>query len=147
LHRLPAVVITVAALHLYPVKSCRGYAIESTTLDIRGFAGDRRFLVVDADGRFLTQRLTPRLAPVTPLLSDEALTLTSLDRPPLTLALPVRGAPAREVVIWRDTVQADDCGDEAAAWFSTVLGQPARLVTTGTSFSRPMHAKAAQVGD
>ena len=61
----------VASLHIYPVKSLRGLSVQSAQLDSLGLVGDRRFLVVEGAGVFLTQRTVPRMALVGAFL-DEA---------------------------------------------------------------------------
>jgi uncharacterized protein YcbX len=63
-------------LYLYPVKSLRGVSVPSATLDAHGLVGDRRFLVVDATGRFLTQRALPRMALIATALDATHLTLS-----------------------------------------------------------------------
>ncbi len=65
----------LAALFVYPVKSLRGLAASSVTVDELGVVGDRRFLVVDATGRFLTQRTLPRMALIEPALTGDSLVL------------------------------------------------------------------------
>ena len=52
----------VSGLFLYPVKSLRGFAVPAVEIDDLGFAGDRRFLVIDETGKFLTQRQVTRMA-------------------------------------------------------------------------------------
>jgi uncharacterized protein YcbX len=69
--------LRVTALFRYPVKSCRGVAVTSAEVDARGFAGDRRFLVVDGDGRFLTQRAHPRMALIETALTERDLVFSS----------------------------------------------------------------------
>ena len=49
---------------VYPIKSCRGIAVPARAVERRGLAGDRRWMLVDHEGRFVTQREEPRLAPV-----------------------------------------------------------------------------------
>jgi uncharacterized protein YcbX len=48
--------VRVTSLFYYPVKSCRGIALDTATLDRRGIVDDRRFMIVDEWGRFVTQR-------------------------------------------------------------------------------------------
>ena len=74
---------TIAALNVYPVKSCRGIALERATVAVRGVAfeagayaiADREWMIVDAAGRFVTQREQPRLALLVPRLGGDALEL------------------------------------------------------------------------
>ena len=126
----------VAALNVYPVKSCRGIAAECATVAARGLSleagahaiGDREWMIVDDDGTFITQREQPRLALLVPRLEGAALVLSAPEREPLRVALaPARGS-AREVVVWNDRVRAHDAGDAAARWLSVYVGAPVRLV-------------------
>jgi uncharacterized protein len=139
--------VTVAALYIYPVKSCQGRSLTSATLDWRGFVDDRRFLVVDENNRFLTQRETPLLARITPTLADGNITLARPGAASLTIPREPRSPVPREATIWRDTVRAIDLGDEAAQWLQAALHRPARLVGIGPEFSRPMRKPAAQASD
>ncbi len=121
--------ITVRSLHLYPVKSLgRGISLPRATAGDRGFLHDRRFLVVDEEGRFLTQRVLPRMALVTVALAGDALWLTTPGAPPLDVPLAPSGGPLREVTIWRDRVLALGLGPVPARWLSEVLGRPCELV-------------------
>lgn len=142
--------LTVSALYLHPIKSCRGFAVDQASLDARGFTGDRRFLVIDPAGRFLTQRDTPRLALVVPTNLDQRLHLSAPEASPLEVSTaPVTAAEraARDVVIWSDTVRAIDLGEAAATWLTTVLQRPARLVVIGDDYSRPVRRGSPEPGD
>ena len=132
----------VTALNVYPVKSCRGLAVTAAAVDARGFVGDRRFLVVDADGKFLTQRAHPRMALIETALTARDLILSSPSHGSVRIPLqPTTPNPQpRTVTVWRDTVTAEDCGDESAAWLGAMLGFPCRLVRAGAAYSRPVAA-------
>ena len=124
---------TLSELFFYPVKSCAGIAVSEAILTEAGLevdgVRDREWMVVDEDGQFLTQREYPRMALIAPHLKGTVLELTAPGMPPHTLALaPSAAAPARAVTIWDDTVQAEDCGDASAAWFSQAVDAPCRLV-------------------
>ncbi|MEI6105646.1 MAG: MOSC N-terminal beta barrel domain-containing protein [Opitutae bacterium] len=142
----------VTALHLYPVKSCRGLTVNSAELDDFGFIGDRRFLVVNAaDGLFLTQRTHPRMALIETALTQDALILSSPSHGSVAVPLHSQSSPGkvttRSVTIWKNTVIADDCGNEPAEWLSRFLGLPLRLVRLGEAFHRPVSPSKAQPGD
>lgn len=126
------------SLHVYPVKSCAGIALETTVLGARGLEFDRHWMIVDADGRFLTQRTHPRLALVHTALTETALQLSAPGGPPLSLplALPDGGLPTRRVRIWDDHVMALDCGAEAAGWISAVLRTEAAVVRAAAGVHR-----------
>jgi uncharacterized protein YcbX len=126
----------IDALNVFPVKSCRGIALEHAGVAVRGLvagtrsggAGDREWMAVDAGGVFITQRECPRLAQVATSVADDALTLTVPGRAPLSLPLTSAARTLREVVVWRSRLPAYDAGDGAARWLSWWLGVEARLV-------------------
>lgn len=115
----------VKELAIYPVKGMRGLALASARVERRGLAGDRRYLAVDAEGMFVTQRDDPVLATIQPRLILGGVRLER-DGSGAVEAKPT-GDRSR-VTIWRSQVDAVDCGDEAAAWLSAVLARPCRLV-------------------
>lgn len=115
----------VLELWAYPVKSLRGVRVEALTLDARGPTIDRRWMVVDPDGQFLTQRNVPAMARLSAQVFDGGVRLGSARG-----SLDVRpGTARRAVTVWRDTVEALDAGDEAAAWLGAELGVACRLVS------------------
>jgi uncharacterized protein len=119
--------IRITALNVYPIKGCRGIALETARVTPAGFEHDREWLVVRTDGRFLTQREEPRLALIETALTDGTLRLQVPQQDTLEISLDMTGAEV-EVTCWRDRCAAYDAGDQAAAWFSAHLGKPVRLV-------------------
>lgn len=120
--------LTLSAINRFPVKSCRGHTMQHALVEPWGLAGDRRWLVVDDDGVLVTAREYPRMLLVTPQPADDgALRLTSPDAPPITVAVPTNAAlvPVR---VWKSELVASLADDDACAWFSKVVGIPARLV-------------------
>ena len=130
--------VQITGLFVYPVKSCRGLALDEVEIGPRGFLHDREFLVIDETNTFITQRTGPRLATVHVGLDDAGLILSDGRAGELRVPFQDREqrSSARSVKIFDDQVLADDAGDEAADWFSTVLQQNCRLVQAGGSFSR-----------
>ncbi len=117
----------ISQLTVYPVKSCAGVQVKEALLIESGLELDRAWMVVDAEGAFLTQREWPRMALIQPQLKHFEMVL----RAPGMLALHVKidevEAPV-QVRVWDDTVAAFDMGAVAAQWFSDFLGVQARLV-------------------
>ena len=141
--------MVLSALHVYPVKSLRGCVVEVADVDDLGLVGDRRFLVVDQDGRFLTQRAVPRMALVETSLTPDALTLAEASRGSISVRRDADpAAPLRTVSVWRsEGLLAEDCGDDVAAWLGEVLHLPCRLVRIGQKFIRPVLKQTAGPGD
>jgi len=119
--------VRIASLHVYPVKSCGGVSPAEALLIETGLEFDRAWMVVDADGGFVTQRELPKMALVRPQLKHTELVLRAPGMLALHLALDrVEGATRARV--WGDEVAAYDMGDLCAQWFSDFLGRPLRLV-------------------
>ena len=124
---MPVVTATIASLHLYPVKSLRAMNPASAVVRQLGLAGDRRWLVVDPEGRFLTQRKVPAMARIGAELVEEGL-LLSYGTLSSTLAPRIDYPALHDVRVWNRVVLAVDQGDEVATWLTMVLGQMVRLV-------------------
>lgn len=126
---------TIAGLFVYPIKSCRGIALDSAQLEATGFADDRHWMLVRPNGRFVTQRELPRLALVTTRLTGDSMELDAPGMPPLEVDRETNGA-ARAVTVWKFEGRGIDCGDEASNWVSQFLGTPLRLVSFDPSAPR-----------
>ena len=126
----------VVEIYVHPVKSMRGNAVASSSVEPLGLAGDRRWMVTDEDGRFLTGRQLPGLSRcvATPTAAGLALALgddvIEVERPD--------SGPGVEVVVWRDRCRARDAGDAAAGWLERQFGRPLRLVWQDEPRSRPI---------
>ncbi len=116
----------LAALHLHPIKSGRGILLDEALLVETGLDLDRAYMVVDAAGHMLTQRIWPRLGLVVPRFKSGGLELRAPGMLPLHLHLDAVEGSTR-VTVWRDELPAFDMGALAAQWFSDFLGTPARL--------------------
>jgi len=125
--KAPDVSVTLASLHVYPVKSCAGVNVKDALLIETGLEFDRAWMLVDAAGRFVSQRELPRMALVKAALRSNDMIL----RAPGMLGLHVEFSTveaATRVTVWDDEVAAFDMGALAAQWFTDFLGQPLRMV-------------------
>ena len=126
-----ALAAKISRLFLYPIKGCRGIALQSvdlaqTGLQLHGI-GDREWVVVDGDSEFLSQRELPKMALIGTQLSSSALSLTA----PGMLKLEIPFASEGDVVrvrVWNDSVDAVTQGELVDQWFSDFLGARARLM-------------------
>jgi uncharacterized protein YcbX len=119
--------VRIAALRVHPVKSCAGIAVDEALVIETGLEFDRAWMLVDADGRFVTQRVLPRMALVRPTLRHADMVLRAPGMLALHIALDTVEEPVR-VTVWNDEVAAYDMGPLAAQWFSDFLGTPLRMV-------------------
>jgi uncharacterized protein YcbX len=117
----------IASLHIYPVKSCRGIDVAKALLTPTGLEWDRRWMVVDNQDRFVTQREHSKLATITTAIAAGRLELSAEGHSTLAVDAKASG-DTRSVRIWKDNPSGIDAGDEAAAWLFRVLGGSYRLV-------------------
>ena len=137
----PDVQATVSGLFVHPVKSCAGVALREARLMDTGLDLDRAWMVVDAEGRFVTQREQPRMALVRPQIRSLEVVLRAPGMLALHLGINEVERPTR-VRVWNDKVDAWDMGDVAAQWFSDFLGRPGlRLVRFDPEVRRLASAK------
>ena len=130
----------LTGLFIHPVKSLRACAVNSAEVDALGLVGDRRFMVVDETGRFVTQRTLARMALVATALTADTLTLSADGAGSIAVPrAPDSRAPLRTVSVWKsEGLQAEDCGDAPAEFLSNFLHTRCRLVRVGEKFSRPL---------
>lgn len=130
---------TISQLNVYPIKSCAGIALDEARLFAHGLEYDRHWMLVDTNGRFVTQRTMPRMALIETELAGGELVVRAPGQTPFHTPLDASAlseAARIEVTVWRSTLTALDTGAEAAQWFSAFLGAPLRLVRFDPSAQR-----------
>lgn len=128
---------SIARLFSYPVKGCAGTELDTAVVTPAGIEHDRTFMAVGEDGVFRSQRRHPVLAVVRPEVADDGRTLALSAPGAEPLRLPVRfDGPRLPVSVFTWDGSGVDQGDEAAEWFSAVLGAPSRLVRVPPDHSR-----------
>ena len=137
----------VTAINVYPIKSCGGIARRSAEVLRRGLDGDRRYMLVDSSGVFLTQRRHPRLALVRIEEDDGGYRIDSPGLETLRLPREWPEGPAVDVRVWRDQVEATSLPDEIGGWFAEVLGLPCRVVYMAEHQHRAVPNDAAAFDD
>ena len=121
--------LKVSALFIYPIKACRGIEVQAFRLDALGPQLDRRFMLVDEQGTFISQRQEPRLSQVVPSLSPTALLVKAPGMSTLKLPLSLRDdGRVTEIKVWKHTGPAIEADVTVHDWFSDWLQRPVRLV-------------------
>jgi uncharacterized protein YcbX len=136
----------LTGLFIYPLKSARGIALGEARLTPRGLEHDRRFMLVDERGMFVTQRQHPQMARLVTSLVDERLHV-DWEGERLEVPLTPGAGEATRVRVWRDEVSALDMGAEASRFFSAALGQTLRLVYMPDASQRQVDTAFARAGD
>ena len=132
----------IASLHVYPVKSCRGIDIMDALVTPTGLEWDRRWMMLAARNKFVTQRTHPRLATITVGVAGGKLKLEADGHGSVSIDVTQPGESLRTRV-WDDDCNGIDAGEEAAAWLSLVLGEPMRLVRVDPDVPRNANPKYA----
>jgi uncharacterized protein len=139
--------IRLTALHIYPVKSLGGIGLQQAALTPRGLAHDRRFLVVDADGEFLTQREYSQMATVWVDIDSDTLTLAAPDLDAVEMPLAPPKQPTRKVRVWNSVVDAHSVSTEADRFLSDYLGMACHLVYMPDDSERAVNPEFGRPGD
>lgn len=142
--------LRVAELFIYPVKSFRGQSITSALVEARGLRDDRRWMLVDSDGKFMSQRTTPVLARFAASIEHfgehHRLSIEHGDGARLQIDSNTE-SEAIEVTVWGDTVRALLPKSTIHDQLSTLIGQPARLVYMPDDSRRATDPTYSQQGD
>jgi len=148
---------SVSHLFIYPIKSCRGIEVQRAEISSRGFRYDREYMLVNENGKFLSQRELPKMAQIQTEVADECLQVNAPGMGELTLTLkksfvvPSADAQAladtqgdtvkKRVKVWGDEFEADVVSEEASQWFSEFLGRKCVLVRLSQDVKRLVEEK------
>jgi uncharacterized protein YcbX len=121
--------VVVSGLFIYPVKSLRGVAVETVSLTNGRPAGDREYLVVSRDGKFMHQRNYPQMTRVDAAVTADGLRLASDGFRDLFVRSPLGpNASVVHIQLWRRSAPVTATSVEADRWLSDVLAVPCRLM-------------------
>jgi uncharacterized protein len=118
----------LTAIHLFPIKSVAAHSVSKAEVQPRGLKYDRRWMIVDNNGKFITGRQLPAMVLITALADDAGLILHAPTMPELRVNTPDVSARGMLVNVWGDQVNAALADDEAHAWLSRFLNTEVRLV-------------------
>jgi uncharacterized protein len=118
----------LSQMYVYPVKSLTGFQVTEWPVDKTGFRYDRKWMLVDADGLFLSQRRLPKMALIKTRIVENHLLLSAAGYADLQLPLKCETGEDVPVQIWKDACLAKAVGGYADAWLSRVLDFPCRMV-------------------
>src|SRR6266496_3126387 len=129
------------------MKAARAVDLDESRVEPWGLAGDRRWLLVDGNGRFISQREEPSLARVVVTCRPGGIHVSAEGRTAVAIAEPQAGAAMAKVTVWSSMLLAAEAGPAADAWFSAYLGGPVRLVYLDDPTRRPVDPQYGRNGD
>lgn len=115
-------------MFLYPVKSTAAIAVREALVEPRGFAADRRWVVTDESGEFVTAREFPKLVRIRAVPLGDRLEMSAPGMPTVAAPIPDSGAPRQMVTVWNDRGNGLSVASEVDDWLSQFLGFRCRLV-------------------
>lgn len=126
--------LSVSELTIYPIKSARGLNFESIQLNPQGPECDRRWMVIDSNNAFVTQRKFTKMCLIDTQLNGDELFISAQGFG--QCRLPQGGSKSFNSSVWGTVVNGEDCGDEAAEWVSAFLGKECRIIYMRNDYSR-----------
>lgn len=134
----------VTDILIYPIKSCRGISLESAVVEPRGLVRDRRFMLVDANGRFISQREQPRMALIEVRETGDGYRVAAPGQDALELPRDLESARECSVRVHRDVLEAQLADVGINRWFTRFMGMDCGLVYMAPHHHRAVrHASAA----
>ncbi|MBL4854735.1 MAG: MOSC domain-containing protein [Robiginitomaculum sp.] len=130
----------IKSLHIFPVKSARAIDLHKAIVKPRGLAGDRRFLLVDADGSFITQRQIPKLAQLCVKLTPGGIALRWSGQDWVDIPFPMNKT-RKQITVWHSTVDAVIVEGDINAALSRWLSRPVSLVFMDDKATRLTNTK------
>ncbi len=129
--------VELAQIFIYPIKGCKGISLTKAEVQNRGLKFDRRLMLIDESGTFVSQRSDEKLALISCKIEGDSLVVSFQGR---SISIPLVKVFKKSVqtTVWDDAVMAYLTDEIYHQWFSGVLGRPVRLVAMQEGSSRPV---------
>lgn len=128
----------VTEIWIYPVKSLGGIRVSAARVMQKGLEHDRRWMLIDSDNRFMTQRTFPQMSLIKLSYEQEIITIHySGEKMELPLG---HSGESMQAIVWDDSVEVVEVSEAHSQWFSRILGIECRLVCFPEANSRPVDA-------
>jgi uncharacterized protein len=128
--------LNISQIWIYPIKSLGGIQIQYARVLPKGLEFDRRWMLVDETGRFMTQRVHPKMALFKLSLNGNHITVTfkSQRQEPVYSSVIIDGyaqalGKVVHATIWDDAVETVEVDNKISQWFSEQLQMNCRLVS------------------
>lgn len=136
----------ITEINIYPIKSTAGLSVSRTWVDDLGLSFDRRFVVTDANGKFITSRTHPALCLVQVHLVPEGFVLNAPNMRTLRIDYRTLSQDYRNVEVWSSAIDGQYCNENCDLWFSQYLNQDCKLFYFGAQSKRHVKNSSSQVG-
>ena len=134
--------MTLAEIWIYPIKSLGGISLKASEIDAFGLKHDRKWMLVDENNNFISQRTHPALNLLSTSISGDSLTI-SYQSESISISLYPKPTALFNVTIWEDECEAFEIDEAVSSWFSEFLKTPCRLVYLSSTKKRLVNNKYA----
>jgi uncharacterized protein len=118
----------LTAIHLFPIKSVAAHSVSKAEVEVRGLRYDRRWMIVDSNGKFITGRQLPKMVLIQALPSENGLLLNAPGMLEHAVRIPKNNPERVNVGVWNDVLSAALADAETHVWLSRFLNTEVRLV-------------------
>ena len=139
---------TLSSIYIYPIKSLAGIEVEQWEVTPTGLQYDRKWMLVDGQQQFLSQRRLPKMALLKTQIIDQQLIISAPGQADLLIKLEApETTTTQEVTVWGDKCLAQEVNQQASQWFSDFLKFPCTLVYQPSENIRTVDQKYALAND
>jgi len=119
----------VSEITIYPIKSLGGISLQEAKVEERGLQFDRRWVLVDENNVFITQRQNEQMALIDVAIDEDGIVINHRLKRIVPLKIPFvpQTIEEQQITIWDDVVRGIRVSDETDAWFTAVLGMKCSL--------------------
>lgn len=117
----------ISEINIYPIKSLGGITLNEAIVEHRGLQYDRRWMLVDENGKFITQREFPKMATILIDLTENGLKVSAEKNEDIIVPYKIEGK-RQKVAVWNSICEAVISDSAINSWFSEVLKTNCRLV-------------------
>lgn len=118
----------LSQIYVFPVKSFTGFSVDHWPVVPTGLRYDRKWMLIDENGQFLSQRRLPKMTLIKTRITDGQLIISASGEKDHHLPLDSEEGEDIPVHIWTDKCTAKSTDPEIDAWLSRILDYPCRLV-------------------
>lgn len=139
--------LLLTEINVYPIKSLGGISLKNSIIEERGLALDRRWMLVDKENKFLTQRTNPILSLLKVKIVEGGLEVSNMEHGSISFEFGETTGKTCKVVVWDDTCTASEMSDRVNSYFSSLLGEEIKLVYMPDESKRLVDNKYAKAGE
>jgi uncharacterized protein YcbX len=138
--------LQVSELFIYPIKSLGGIAVQNAVVTSRGLQHDRRWMLVNEHGHFITQREFPQMALLKATVENDGIAVHHQLNGSLLIPFDSERKPLQQFAVWDDTCMAQYVNEDFDQWFSEALSLKCRLVYMPDDSEREVDQRYAKPG-